>query len=96
MSAYLMINVEEVLNPDLLKEYGQKTVPISERYGGVVIGSAANPTVLEGDITSVRSLIIEFPDRQSLDGWYNDEEYKPLIQLRQQAIKSALWVVESD
>ena len=42
----------------------------------------------------MRSLVIEFPDLDALNGWYNDDEYKPLIELRQQAIKSTLWVVE--
>lgn len=59
-----------------------------------MIGSSPNPTVLEGDITIVRSLVIEFPDLDALNGWYNDDEYKPLIELCQRAIKSTLWIVE--
>ena len=94
MAAYLVVSVEEIIDPDLLNEYGQRTNPITERHGGKVIGSSPNPTVLEGEITIVRSLVIEFPDLDALNGWYNDDEYKPLIELRQQAIKSTLWVVE--
>ncbi|WP_420837910.1 DUF1330 domain-containing protein [Bradyrhizobium zhanjiangense] len=30
-------------------------------------------------------MIIEFPDKQSLDAWYNSPEYQPLVKLRKES-----------
>lgn len=59
-----------------------------------MIGSSANPEVLEGSVNCVRSLIIEFPDAAALKNWYDAAEYQPMKALRQQGIDSTLWVVD--
>ena len=90
MSAYLMVNIEKVKDQDRLKEYGEKVADHTEKYGGKLIAASPEPTVLEGSLNSIRTLIIEFPDLASLNGWYEADEYQPLKEIRLSAIEATL------
>lgn len=94
MSAYLIVNIEKIKDPDKLKEYGEKVADYTARFGGNLIGASPEPTVLEGQLNSIRTLIIEFPDLTSLNGWYESDEYQPLKEIRLAAIEATLSVVE--
>jgi uncharacterized protein (DUF1330 family) len=49
---------------------------------------------LEGDWRPARLVIIEFPSMAVLKHWYGSPEYKKLINLRQDASRGSLVVVE--
>lgn len=74
MSAYLIVNVERVKDQEKVQEYGKLVAEHTEKHGGKLIGASGNPEVLEGNIDSTRTLIIEFPDMESLKNWYDAPE----------------------
>ena len=94
MSAYLIVNVERVKDQEKVQEYGKLVAEHTEKHGGKLIGASGNPEVLEGNIDSTRTLIIEFPDMESLKNWYDAPEYQPMKAIRQQGLDSTLWVVD--
>lgn len=94
MAAYLLVNVQQVKDQDKLQEYGAMVGPITEKYGGKVIGASANPEVLEGSLEGIRTLVIEFPDAATLKEWYESDEYQPAKALRLQGMDATLWVVD--
>jgi|TARA_B100000315_G_C14590799_1_gene595652 uncharacterized protein (DUF1330 family) len=94
MSAYLIVNIEKVKDQDRLKEYGEKVADHTAKYGGKLLAASPEPTVLEGSLNSIRTLIIEFPDLASLNGWYEADDYQPLKEIRLSAIESTLSVVD--
>ncbi len=94
MSAYLIVNIEKVKDQERLKEYGEKVADHTAKYGGKLIAASPEPTVLEGSLNSIRTLIIEFPDLASLNSWYEADEYQPLKEIRLSAIQSTLSIVD--
>lgn len=94
MSAYLLVNVEKMKDQEKLQEYGKLVDAHTAKHGGKLIGSSANPEVLEGNVDCMRTLIIEFPDMASLKTWYDAEEYQPMKAIRQQGIDATIWAVD--
>ncbi len=58
--------------------------------------AAAPPELLEGESKSIRLIVVEFPDMDAAKGWYNSEEYKPLLALRLAATEGVAFLVEGN
>jgi uncharacterized protein (DUF1330 family) len=55
------------------------------KHGGRYVTKIGSHVVLEsGHWKPERVVIVEFPDRRSLDAWYTSDEYQPLIALRRE------------
>jgi uncharacterized protein (DUF1330 family) len=64
-------------------EYRIKVGPMIAKHGGRYLTKGGSHKLPEGGHWSPeRVVIIEFPDIQSLNAWYNSPEYQPLIELR--------------
>ena len=84
MSAYLVVE-HIITDPTKFEEDRTKVGPMIAAYGGRYITKGGSHRLPEGGHWKPeRMVIIEFPDMQSLEAWYNFPEYQPLIQLRQQ------------
>ena len=94
MTAYFVASVFAVTDPDKLKEYGANVPPVTQKYGGKVI--AAPPELIEGESKSIRLIVVEFPDMDAAKGWYNSDEYKPLLALRLAATEGVAFLVEGN
>lgn len=94
MSAYLLVNIEKIKDQEKLQEYGKLVGPHTDKYGGKLIAASPDPDVLEGSLNSIRTLVIEFPDRDALTGWYEADEYGPMKELRQAGIDATLSVID--
>jgi uncharacterized protein (DUF1330 family) len=84
MPAYLV--VEHIIT-DAAKfdEYRVKVGPLIAAYGGRYLTKGGTHTLPEGGHWKPeRMVVIEFPDMQALQSWYNSPEYQPLIALRKQ------------
>ncbi len=65
------------------EEYRTRAGPIIARYGGRYLTKSGTHRLPEGGHWKPeRVVIIEFPDMDTLDRWYNSTEYQPLIALR--------------
>jgi uncharacterized protein (DUF1330 family) len=53
-----------------------------ERRGGRFLVASSEAKVVEGDWKPGRTVLLEFPTMEALKGWYESEEYRPLLELR--------------
>ena len=93
MKAYVIADVN-VKDPEHYPEYTSQVVATIEKHGGRFIARGGSVEVLEGKWKPNRTVIIEFPDMESLKRWYNSPEYAPLIKLRQKYSEGSLICVE--
>ena len=83
MPAYL---IAEHIITDAAKfeQYRTAVAPMIARHGGRYLTKGGSHKLPEGGHWDPqRVVIIEFPDKESLDRWYNSAEYQPLIALRE-------------
>jgi len=87
MAAYLVADIE-VLDPEGYEEYRQKAPATIAAYGGRYLARGGVSSVLEGDWSPKRLVLLEFPSMQGLDAWWNSPEYRPLRAIRERTARS--------
>jgi uncharacterized protein (DUF1330 family) len=86
MPAYLIAE-HKITDPAKFEEYRTKVGPMIAKYGGRYLTKGGSHKMLETTHWQPdRVVIIEFPDMDVLNAWYNSPEYRPLIALRQAAV----------
>lgn len=93
MVAYV-INDMEVTDPQRLEEYKKLSPATVAQYGGRFLARGGNTEVFEGSWTPKRLVILEFPSVAQAKAWVNSPEYAPAREIRQQASRSNIVVVE--
>ena len=81
MSGFAIFNIE-IKKPEEYKEYVDKVKPIAEKFGGEYIVRGGETTIVEGNWTYPRTVVIKFPSYEKALEWYKSEEYKPVKQIR--------------
>ena len=79
------------------EEYRTKVGPMMAKHGARYLTKGGSHKMPEGGHWKPeRVVVIEFPDMNSLNAWYNSPEYKPLIALRKQCTsdQDMLFVLE--
>jgi uncharacterized protein (DUF1330 family) len=82
-----------VTDPQAYPEYVRRDTPILNNLGGQFIVRGGQSQVPEGD-TFERHVVIEFPSYQAALNAYNDPEYQEVAEIRKNAAKSVIIVVE--
>jgi uncharacterized protein (DUF1330 family) len=82
MPAYVVANVR-VEDPQRYQDYVARVPATVERYGGRFLVRAGRAEPLEGSVEPARFVILEFPTYEQAKAWYESEEYRPLLELRQ-------------
>lgn len=81
MSAFVIATVT-VKDQAKFKEYGAKAGPTLSRYGGELLIHGSHVRSLHGGSDHTVGAVLGFPDRESLQAWYDSPEYQALIDLR--------------
>ncbi|ANY70822.1 hypothetical protein BBD42_18465 [Paenibacillus sp. BIHB 4019] len=81
MSAYLVIDID-ISNPANFKEYENQIFAVIAHFGGRPIVQDSSVTTMEGDWQPKRLVILEFPDKPSIEAFYNSKMYEPLKKIR--------------
>ena len=81
MSGFAIYNIE-IKKTEEYKEYVEKVKPIAEKFGGEYIVRGGETTIVEGNWTHPRTVVIKFPSYEKALEWYNSEEYQPVKQIR--------------
>ncbi|GAB2991658.1 hypothetical protein GCM10023080_066800 [Streptomyces pseudoechinosporeus] len=76
-----------------LQEYMENVGAVLEKYGAQRSFAAPVSKVLEGGPVDAVALLT-FPDADAVDRFYNSEEYKWLLELRQRSAETTLVVAE--
>ena len=93
MSAYL-IAVETVHDEAMFAEYRKHVIATLEAFGGRFVARGGKLTVLEGEWQHPRTVIIEFPSRESAEGWYKSDDYQKIISLRLKSTSGNLVILD--
>ena len=80
MASYLVANYK-ITNPEGYKAYMAAVGPTIMSHGGKILVAGPDSTPIEGDPNPV-TVVLEFPTREALQGWYDSPEYKEIIHLR--------------
>ncbi len=85
MPAYVIAE-HIITDPAKFEEYRTKVGPMMAKYGGRYLTKADRHKMPEGGHWKPeRVVIIEFPDMDAVNAWYDSAEYQPLIALRKGA-----------
>jgi uncharacterized protein (DUF1330 family) len=96
MPAYLIAE-HIVTDAAKFEEYRSKVGPMMAKYGARYLTKGSGQKMPEGGHWKPeRVVIIEFPDMESINAWYNSAEYQPLVALRKAATsdQDMLFVLE--
>ncbi len=95
MAAYLIANVE-VTNPEDYREYLIRNTDLVTRFGGHFVVRGGKVDLLEGEWTTYRVVLIEFPDGGAARAWYNSRDYQEVAEIRRKNARTHLLaIVES-
>ena len=70
-------------NMQAMQSYLEQAGPFAPKYGGVFVSRYKTLKHLAGENGAELMSIIEFPDSQSIENMFNDEDYKKLIDIRE-------------
>ena len=59
-----------------------------------MLAMAETPEVIEGEVTYPRTVILEFPSKESFRAWYDSDAYQAVAGLRKEAVKGYAVLVE--
>jgi uncharacterized protein (DUF1330 family) len=94
MAAYVFANIRQITDQGAYDEYRAQVLATITRYDGRFLARAGRAEVLEGDAEAGRVVVIEFPSYEQAKAWYDSDEYRPLVELRQRASDGELILVD--
>jgi uncharacterized protein (DUF1330 family) len=72
--------------------YARAAAPTYQTYGGKILLRGPIAEVVEGTLDvreDTRLVVIEFPSIDSAHAWWNSDEYRPLVTLRQPPVSES-------
>ena len=93
MAAYVIYQ-DEVLDPERYEEYKTKAAESLVAAGGRYVIRGGEVEVLEGDAPAGRTVVLEFPSKQSALDWYRSEDYTEARKIREGAARANMYVVD--
>lgn len=94
MAAYLVVDTL-LEDPEGYEQYKILAKPIVEKYGGQYMVRGGAITLRESDLwTPTRMVLIEFPDVQAANRFYDSPEYQTALRMGRDASKRTLFIVE--
>jgi len=93
MAAYLIAEVD-VTDPIAYEEYRKLVEKTLEQYGGTYRVRGGAVTLLEGEPSPKRLVVVEFDSAEQARAWYDSEEYKRPKAIRQASSTGRLLLVE--
>lgn len=95
MPAYIIAQVEEVLDPEGLQEYIGRVIPLMEQYSGHYIITSFQVEPLEGERHPLGLAVAEFPSREQIRAFWDSDEYTPLRELRQRSVRARISLADA-
>jgi uncharacterized protein (DUF1330 family) len=94
LSAYLIVDVAEVLDENAYASYRDQVAPGLERAGGRYLVRGGETHVLEGSWRPNRLVVVEFPDADGARAWWQSAAYADLKGLRGRTTRTHMVLVE--
>jgi uncharacterized protein (DUF1330 family) len=93
MAAYVVVTVD-VKDPVRYEDYKRMVPPTLRAYGGRFLVRGGKVQSREGSWLPKRLVVLEFPDVERANAWYDSAEYAPAKALRQATSTADLIIVE--
>ena len=81
MSAYFIANIR-IKDDNEYQKYLERVDKVFNKYDGKYLVVDNSPTILEGKWEYSRLVLIEFPDKNSLEKWYYSDDYQEILKYR--------------
>ena len=75
--------------------YARGFMEIFSQHSGKLLAVDETPTIKEGDWPHTRTVLIEFPDADAFDAWFNSPAYQALVKHRHAASTGSVVVIKS-
>jgi uncharacterized protein (DUF1330 family) len=76
-------------------EYTRGFRKIFSRHSGKMLAVDETPAVKEGEWPHTRTVLIEFPDVEAFDVWFNSPEYRALVKHLHASSTSSVVLIKS-
>ena len=93
MPAYVVVQIT-IQDPPAYARYKELAPPSIAAYRGRYLLRGGTVTTLEGDWDPGRFVILEFPDRESAQSWWDSREYADAKALRQASASTQMILVD--
>lgn len=93
MTAYVIAQFT-VTNAEGFEAYRRAAPPIVEAFGGRVLVHGGTIASIEGEIDRQRMFVLEFPDKNAAERFYNSPEYQEVLPLRRNNTVGTVSIVE--
>jgi uncharacterized protein (DUF1330 family) len=93
MPAYLIVETD-ITDPEQYEQYKAASPGAIAAFGGRFVARGGELAVLEGDWSPKRLVLVEFPDLETAKRFYESEEYRAAIKLREGAARLNMVAVE--
>ena len=94
MTAYVIYQ-GEVLDAERYEQYKPLAAASIEAAGGRYLVRGGAFDVLEGEPPDGRTVVFEFPDRETALSWYHGPGYAEAKRLREGAARARMYVVDA-
>ncbi|MEM7093657.1 MAG: DUF1330 domain-containing protein [Actinomycetota bacterium] len=81
MPAYV-VSMMTIHDPDVYRQYTDRTPPIVKKYGGKFLTRGEEITCVEGQEYDGRLVILEFPSKADVKAWFADPDYEEAMAFR--------------
>ena len=95
MPAYVIGHIT-VKDPDSWAEYRDRVPETLAPWGAELVMRGGRAVVLSGEHRRTDTVVIRFPDMESVTGWHDSPAYQALVPLRARAADVDLIAFESD
>lgn len=93
MAAYLVLDLT-IVDLDQFLVYAEKIPELITRHKGKYIVRGVEPTIIEGDWTPQRVVILEFETKQNAQNFLGDPDSHELFKIRHESTVSKLILLE--
>ena len=93
MATYVTVMMT-IHDPEVYTKYTDKTPAIVKRHGGKFLTRGEEISTLEGTPYTGRMVLLEFPDRESVDAWHADPEYQAVVNNRMAYYEKSMLLVQ--
>ncbi|HEY0790392.1 MAG TPA: DUF1330 domain-containing protein [Chthoniobacterales bacterium] len=94
MPAYVIVEIEQVTDPEILDRYRTIAAASVAKHGGRYLVRGGKPETLEGNWTPSSMVVLEFPSTERAREWYHSADYAPALEIRHRAGPRKLVIVE--
>ncbi|QSX32105.1 DUF1330 domain-containing protein [Shewanella avicenniae] len=91
--AYVIIDIS-VNDPDGMKPYQERVEATYKAFGGKRLVLAGKLETLEGSVPKGMIVMLQFDSVEQAHAWHESPAYQEIINYRQSASSSNIWLVE--